>query len=233
MASQEYFALRRRIAELRRHLLPDPFDPTGTYTSEQDDKTRGFVALAHAEIEAFVEDRCLYSVEESARRWAAHRSPNAIVFTLYAMAYTGWAAIDGKQLSLVRVTDEKNVEARVRSAIKQYEQVISGNHGIKEDNLKNLLVPLSIRMKGDIDPAWVAAMSNFGGYRGLVVHTTWKAHQPPNPEDVRDVLAHEILPGLRRLDDRLLALIASVGPPAPRRRLRVKIRDAIASFWRP
>ena len=37
-------------------MLPEKFSPTGDYSDRQLDRARGFRLLAHAEIEAFLED---------------------------------------------------------------------------------------------------------------------------------------------------------------------------------
>ena len=57
MSSPRYKLLSRRINELRRHLLPAKFDPTGTYSPRVHERCRAFRLLVHAEFEAFIEDR--------------------------------------------------------------------------------------------------------------------------------------------------------------------------------
>lgn len=225
--SPEYYLLHRRINELRKNLLPAVFDPTGSYPPEVFDHTRGFITLAHAEIEAFTEDRCLFVAQTSVKSWHASRTPTAITFTLYAMCYSDWAALDSPPTTK-KGTAEVRIEARIDDALAQYEQIINTNHGIREPNLKKLLVPLSIRIKSDLDSAWISSMSSFGGKRGQVVHTSSRVGHPPDPKSTLDTVKLTILPGLRKLDT-LLTLIEKTSianPPLPRRTLVERLRNA-------
>ncbi len=199
-SSPEYHALCKRIAELRIHLLPAAFDPTGSYPPAELDKTRAFVALVHAEIEAFIEERCLFLARESVSYWLKNRSPNAVVFSLFAICYTGWIELDDKPDSLPPLSKEHDVEKRLVTALKQYEKVVGDNNGIKDQNLKRLLVPLSVRIKDELDEDWITSMSNFGGDRGKIVHMTWKANQPPDPKGIRETVGIHLLPGLKKID---------------------------------
>lgn len=205
--SPEYLGLCKRIAELRRNLLPAAFDPLGNYAPDVLDNARGFVALAHAEIEAFLEERCLIVAKESVSRWMASRASSRVTFALFAICYTGWTEIGGRADDLPKLTDEQKVEARLGTALKQYQHVVDNNHGIKEDNLKKLLVPLSIRLVGDLDMTWLNNMSSFGTDRGRIVHQRWSANQPPDPKGALRTLWKEIVPGLRHLDKVLTALL--------------------------
>jgi hypothetical protein len=69
MASSRFEELERRIEELRLHFLPTEFDPTGSYEDSIYEYTRAFRVLAHAEFEAFIEDRVLEVVDEAVSYW--------------------------------------------------------------------------------------------------------------------------------------------------------------------
>jgi hypothetical protein len=210
-------------------LLPQ-ISPIGSYSEEEFDKTRGLIALAHAEIEAFIEARCLYVVNETRVRWQATRSPNRIVFALYAMCFSGWSAINEDIEALPRLTNQYDLLGRVGSAFTQYQHVLGINNGIREANLRKMLMPLSIQLS-DLDPAWIIEMSNFGGFRGQVVHTSWKANQPPDPATVNNLLRNILLPGLNRLDRELTTILASTGPLIPKKTFAERLSSAFRVIW--
>ena len=205
--SPQYLSLCKRIAELRRNLLPATFDPMGIYHAEVYDKTRGFVALVHAEIENYIEDRCLEIANQSVQPWNGQRITNRVIFSLHTVCYTGWSELGGKPENLSVPTNQLSVEARLGDALGQYKKVVGENHGIKEDNLKWLLVPLSIRLKGDLDENWLTSMSNFGSLRGGIVHQAGKVNNRPNPKDFLIIVWKQLIPGLKQLDLLLSSLI--------------------------
>jgi hypothetical protein len=192
-----------------------PINSTGSYSDEEYDKVRGLIALVHAEVEAYIETRCLEVAQGSFSLWLTTRSPNSVIFAIYTMCYSGWAALGDKIEGLPKISNENDLEKRIGSAVNQYEHVVNDNNGIKEANLKKLLVPLSIRIKIDLDAPWVLAMSDFGGDRGKVVHMTWKANNPPDPGDFKKLLRGTLLPGLKKLDAHMTALVANAAAAVP------------------
>ena len=203
--SKEYLDLCKRLQDLRVNLLPVKFDPTGNYKSSEFDQTRGFVALAHAEVEDYLETRCLAVAAAAHAQWIKFRKPSPVVFSLYAICYTGWSSIAGQDFELNPPTNQLSVEARLSDAFKQYNKIINGNNGIKTDTLKHLLVPLSLRVPGDVDEAWLTEMDNFGSSRGLIVHKTGRINSPPDPKDSYNKIWKVIIPGIRKLDKLLSA----------------------------
>jgi hypothetical protein len=194
------------LEQLRKHLLPNPFDPTGNYSLSQYDQTRGYIALVHAEIEAFIEIRCLATAAACVANWLQQRKPSAVVIALHAVCYSGW---DGLLTSpqFKKATNEISVEARLSDSLTQYKQAVGGNNGIKEPDLKRLLVPLSIRMN-DLDSSWISAMDSFGQVRGQVAHqSSVGVQQQPDPKDLRRTVWKDIVPGLRALDLKLTSLV--------------------------
>jgi len=220
--SPEYYNFLRRLVLLQKHLLP-PIKPV--YSDEEYDKTRGFITLVHAEIEAFVEDRCSYVLTETRTRWQASRNANRILFALYAMCYSGWSALNDDMTALPKLSRQFDLAARVGSSFTQYEHLVSDNNGITEPNLKKLLIPLSIRLS-DLDPNWLIEMTNFGSSRGGVVHKSWKANQPPDPGTVSTLIRTILLPGLNRLDRELTAVLAAAGPQVQTKRIRDRVLSA-------
>lgn len=204
--SSNFLALCRRVEQLRKHLLPPQFDPTGSYSPAQYDQVRGYIALVHAEIEGYLEERCLAVATSVVDGWTNSRTPCRVIVALHAICYSGWSGLL-ENAQFKKLTIEASVEARLSDALKQYRQMIGGNNGIKSDDLKRLLVPLSIRMS-ELDSSWVLAMSNFGQTRGEIVHqTSVGITQEPDPKAIRNKVWRELIPGLRELDILLTSLI--------------------------
>jgi hypothetical protein len=203
--SKEYVQLCRRIVQLRKHFLPSSFDPTGTYTASIHDHTRAFIALVHAEIEHFIEVRAANVAAVRIDEWTKNRVPNAVCFSLYAICYTGWTEIGGKPESLGKLTNNLQIEARLHDAGKQYKKVIDGNNGIKDENLRHLLIPLSFREK-DFEEKWIEGMTNFGAARGQILHQAGHTAQLPDPKTTYELVWKTLVPGLKKLDKMLTSL---------------------------
>ena len=67
---------------LRQHFLPTAFSPTGVYDDKTLDHTRAFALLAHAELEAYFEDRAQSKIERAHTRWKSHRTCSALLSRL-------------------------------------------------------------------------------------------------------------------------------------------------------
>src|SRR5690242_7123393 len=74
--------LERRLRELRLHLLPSKFDPTGTYSPRVIDRARAYRLLAHAEIEACIEELVLDLVTAAYSAWEHDRRPRTCLIAL-------------------------------------------------------------------------------------------------------------------------------------------------------
>lgn len=149
--SIRYKQLRARVAELKKHLLPNRFSPTGDYTDRQMDRARGYRILVHAEIESYIED----SVNE---------------------------IIDLAQTQFIKIVKE--------------------NHGVRENNLKSLILPIGVDIS-ELDHTWLTGLDNFGSLRGEIAHNAKRTTDQINPKDeYNNVLA--LLEGLKSLDTLIL-----------------------------
>src|SRR5690242_16726393 len=82
--STRYRALLPRLSELRGHLLPAKFDPTSPYSDRQYDRVRGYRLLAHAEIEACIEDLVRDTVIAAWTGWSTDARPRTCLMALVA-----------------------------------------------------------------------------------------------------------------------------------------------------
>jgi hypothetical protein len=205
--SLRFRELSRRLYELRRNMLPQSFSATGDYSQRQLDRARGFRVLVHAEIEAFLEDIGLDKARTVVDNWKASKSTTDSLFCLVAHYHVGFEVSDENDMeekfvvsSRRKVRDE--IAEIADRALTQYGSIVSGNNGIKEENLLRLVLPVGVR-RSDLDPTWITDLQEFGKRRGTIAHKSISAHQPIDPQkEWRDVL--KLLVGLEALD----ALIA-------------------------
>ncbi|PTQ79215.1 hypothetical protein C8R21_13235 [Nitrosospira multiformis] len=218
MPSERFLQLQDQLRLLRTHLLPDQFDPTGTYDNYEcvAIQSLAYRVLAHAEIESFFEDRALEAATLAHSAWESGRRVSHIAFCLLGFS--------GREMSLPpptleAPTDNKrktwpslvDIDKRLLPVISDFHQFIrSGNHGIKEKNLLSMLLPIGIEPK-KIDSAFLAEMESFGALRGLAAHTSGKmtAKQGINPaEELKRV--ESLMPGIEFLDTEINTLIVGI-----------------------
>src|SRR5437763_1965954 len=93
-ASARFKELKKRLRELRMHMLPATFSPTGDYSDRQLDRARGYRLLAHAEIEAFIEDVTFDAAKKSVSGWDKTKQVSDCLFCLIVNYHHGFK-IDG------------------------------------------------------------------------------------------------------------------------------------------
>lgn len=191
--------LVRRIRRLRDALLPD-LHPTGTYSDAEYDLVASFVLLCHAEVEWYLEQRCLEVVSAAVSAWLLDSKPRSTVIALAAFAPDSgpkWLPSPGQ-------SGPPQIRAVISAAKRSYSQMVDKNNGVNETNLVALLLPLGIR-ESDLASTFLADMNAFGSRRGDQAHRGIGARSPLDPADAVALLTR-ILLGLRRLDRRLSRL---------------------------
>ena len=201
--SQRLRQLETRLSELRRHMLPAPFDPTGSYTDRQFDRTRGYRLLAHAEIEACLEELAMSTVNGAFSAWQIDRRPRHCLIALLAY-HEGDLGAMPEEISASRASATP-LRTRLKHARDQYNDwVRTKNNGIREPNVLRLLLPMGI-LESDLDPAWLQTIDGFGSARGDTAHQALRTQQPPDPATEHQTVA-AIVTGLRKVDARLQEL---------------------------
>lgn len=169
--------LVERIDELHFRFVP-PLDATGTYSDADYDRMSAFRLLVHAEIERFVE----LIVED-----AISNVPRKIAV---------WK-VAGHQSDLV--------DALVVYMDKELRESLKKNNGVKSANLLSLLKPLGITGT-QLDNIWLQTMNTYGEVRGGLAHNTRRAVQPIDPQTEQNLVYHQILPELDRLEQLIRAI---------------------------
>lgn len=198
VASARYRQLSSRLTELRHKFLPRTFDPTGTYPARQDDKTRAYRLLAHAEIEDCLEDMVVDVANNSYNDWLAHGRINRTIVALVAYREGRF-----KHTHTPGSIDELRL---IIEDAKAYfvGHVIESNHGIRKRNITSLLLPTGLA-ETEIDQTWVNATDGFGARRGETAHRSSRAFMAPDPK-TELLTVRQIRDGIRALDVKLQRL---------------------------
>ncbi len=198
------------MGELRRMFLPEEFDPTGSYPEEQTTQTFAFRLLAHAEIEGFLEDRAKELSKTALAAWRNGKKPSTSLVSLVAFSglehRTPPGTLAAPQPSQSKTwPKEVELDERIVAAVTAFHRRLSQNHGIKEENLLGILLPIGLST-GDIDPTLLAELNSLGSDRGTTAHTSVQ-HVTIVP-DPRDELkrVQRILEQLQAVDIKLETL---------------------------
>jgi hypothetical protein len=190
VASQDYRALERRIRRLDRHLLPRS---KTTYSPREYDGTRAYLLLCHAEVEHFIEERAKAIARNALTLWMSDRRPRKPLMALLTM-YEG------------KFTMTDTLATRLNKTVVAFEFAVGNNHGVKEDNVLSLLLPVGID-KTDLDPLWLNEMNTFGTRRGIVAHQAAHAVRSPPDPDVSRAMVGRVLTGLEDVDGLVRPLV--------------------------
>jgi hypothetical protein len=198
MTSPRFEELERRVKELRVHLLPNPFDPTGSYEDIVYEHTRGFRVLVHAEFESFIEDRSIEVVNERFKQWIA----SGVVSTSLLAVVAYKESLHAIPESLDDASQKKkypDLIARVEAAKNDFNRYIrTKNNGIKAKNIIRMLMPIGFTEK-EIDSGWLSTTETWAIARGDSAHKTAKMQVRPDPQHEWDTVK-EVLSGFREID---------------------------------
>lgn len=211
--SPKFNDLTARLDELRRHMLPEVFSPTGDYNEKEIDLAKGYKILVHAEFESYFEEISKEVVLEAVKIWKKNKKPTSVIVSLITSYHSSWC-IDNEStnddiitIAKSRLNIKDSVNKVIDLALTQYITRVNANNGIKEVNFKTLILPTGIS-SSEIDPAWLLALDKYGGARGELAHNSKnKVKNLINPQDELQ-LANDLLVGIQSLDERLVSLMA-------------------------
>jgi hypothetical protein len=172
--SRRFITLNKELNRLRKQFLPKA-SPTGEYTDRQLALTIAYVVFAHAEIEAYLEDRAKDVAIDAKKNWDSSKKASRVLVSL--LAFSGqMMAVPPDTLNPVQGTktvplERIDVDEKIKLAVNSFVKVINQNHGVKEANILALLLPIGIDSK-DLDPNLLLQLNTFGEQRGLVAHSS-------------------------------------------------------------
>lgn len=184
--SLRFRALTKELNRLKKQFLPK-INPIGFYSDRQLALTIAYRVLAHAEIEAYLEERVWEVVLNAKKSWNRTSKPCRTLISLVAfsgrMMESPPDTLNPMKGSKSIVLEKIKLDRKIDSTISSFKRVIDQNHGVKEANLLALLLPIGID-SDDLDSALLATMNAFGEQRGIVAHSSaisYKTIQPPDP----------------------------------------------------
>ena len=207
--SDRFIVLEQELNKLRDQFLPEAFDPTGSYSEQQLALTIAYRVLAHAEIEAYIEDRVWDATRYAKQCWDDQGQCTRTLLCL--LAFSGEKMnLPPDTLTPVRASRAAEINRKVDLAVNAFWRVVDKNHGLKEANLLSLLLPIGID-SNDLDPAMLATMNAFGEGRGFFAHcsaSSYRTQQPPDPATELQTI-QQIAADLRNLDQLISDLMQS------------------------
>lgn len=160
--SREYKYLQRRIIQIKKNFKFQ--QSINGITSLQADRLRGLRLLCHAEFEDYFESIALHLLCTAERKWTQRKVANYNLAALFM-----WHE---------RIEKNGTYETKAEMIIADFRKVIKGNHGIKEDNIKKLFLPLGYKTD-EFDATFISTLSSFGMLRGETAHTSANKTQQP------------------------------------------------------
>ena len=192
MASRRYNKLVYRITSIERNLLP-PIKILGNYTKKESDLIRSYILLAHAEVESYLEDIAKEKAKSALDKWNGSRKKSNCLLSL--MTFMGgeinWSSANNNT--------KYELATRLNRTVVHYIATLDKNHGIKSNNVLNILLPLGIEIN-EFDQAWLATMDSFGSFRGELAHTTHSTQAQIDLVTERNRINNQILPELDVID---------------------------------
>lgn len=187
--SSIYRKLCSRVAKLERSYLPTSKDPLKKYTKKEEDDIKAYSLLVHAELEAYFEDIARNKAKEALSKWRLNPQKYSSYVLLSLSCF-----VDQNS----KIKAELSTELKLRKIVGVFCEKIKANHGIKEDNIKGLLLPIGVA-ETDLDTTWLNTITSFGAIRGEVAHSSYSVVRALNHNDIKDDV-NKILADLKSLD---------------------------------
>lgn len=177
--------LRRNLRDLRRELLPEKFSNTGAYSQRQSTRALAFRVLAHAEVEAYLEDRVRELALAAIAAWKSSTKATPVLAALVAfvgrdLGSVPDVAVPAQPTQMASWPDKIELSQRLQNCVNTFIKSLDENHGVKEKNLLRMLLPVGVPA-GKLHATLLADMNSFGAKRGEAAHGA-RVQQIVDPE---------------------------------------------------
>ena len=222
-ASQEFQRLANAIRLLKAELLPADLEGSDfavTYSQQSSEdlshlstKAKAFIALSHAEIEEYIENRATSIENNAINAWKSERKVGISLLSLMIFfptrkdkettEFSSNLPNDKLIKRLVeKLKDYKYLDCEIDKVNDLFRDKVEKNHGIQSVKLFSLLIPLGLKI--DVfDELWIQEVESLANDRGQIVHKSRHSiSQPINPRDKFEQV-YKILYG-RDLTDRIV-----------------------------
>lgn len=199
--SKRYITAGAQLKKLGRHYLHFSKKISGDYSERHLSAGAAFTVFAHGEIESFIEDWAVAILERAEDRWKAGKfsRPLANLLSFRTQESTP-AQVPGKDIW----------SAPCVQAFSGHRNVIDRNHGIREQHICSLYIPLGFDIR-NVDTILISDMNTLGTIRGSHAHQSYKKHlgQQFDPFE-RQTKVNNIYKLLSDFDKQLLSYLKSV-----------------------
>jgi hypothetical protein len=161
---------------LRRAYLPWKLSPTGVYKNPErvSIHSLGYRILSTAEIEHFIEDRCVEVAKTALASWRARRHLSQTI--LHLAAFSGMRfppppdTVNPTPGFQKDWDDLVSPNHRIDRCVSHYVRYVTKeNNGVREKNLMKMLVPLGIDPRM-VDQTFISRLDNLASLRGDAAH---------------------------------------------------------------
>jgi hypothetical protein len=185
--SKRFKYLEVRLKQLERTFIP-AIKVSGNYNKNELDQIRAFRLLAHAEIEAFLEDRAKSIMSKYFINWKNKNRASIVIMNLLCFSKVDKANSGNRTTPTV-----------IHEAYLDFEKIIENNKGVKEHNLNAMYLPIGYK----VDQTLLNTLNSFGKDRGNVAHTSAKTQQPIDPVSEVSTI-NLIMNELKKMDKTLI-----------------------------
>ena len=187
-----YKRLISRITFLRKNILP-PIKIRGNYTKKESDLIRSYVLLAHAEIESYFEDVARNKINKALKEWSMKRKKSNCLLAImsFNVSDINWNKITKEE--------KRKIDFRINTTVLHYKNKLDNNHGIKSDNIYNILLPIGIE-SDQLDSTWLSTMDSFGNQRGTIAHSTIRVQEQIDLVTEKNNINRNIIPEIGNID---------------------------------
>lgn len=202
MASLYYKNLEKRLRLLRKAFLPSKFSETGNYNENTYEKARAYKVLSHSEFEYYFEEIACAIAKKAIDEWKVHKKASIVLVALVSYYDGDFNPVPEQKEGN---NSSEGLKEKIGIAFTSYcKKVRAHNHGIKEKNILQLFLPISL-LAEDFDNNFLIALNNYGNSRGQIAHST-RAQQTLDPKDAL-WSTDELVSYVKDLDKKLIKFL--------------------------
>ena len=153
--------------------------------------------MAHAEIEAFLEDRCRIKANSTLKKYRIDRNPKSVLLNIMAF-HLVQDQLGRDRIKAIYAAKKNHCDDALTNANTAYNKTLSGNQGIREENMLRMILPLGLDPVL-VDATWLNTLDTFGANRGEIAHTSIRTQQQIDPQNELKTV-ESLVKGLEILD---------------------------------
>lgn len=214
MQSDRYLQLKQQL-NIVSSLLPEiNLSNTPQRPTDKDNlQCIAYKLLAHAEFESYFEDIGREIALKAIVAWKKDGRVSLTLLCLIAfqerMMEPPPPSLSPPQPNLAGKWKEKlYYQQKIQQAVDNYNTAVAKNHGIKEGNILNILLPVGLN-PDKLDPLSLTNFSNFGQDRGKIAHSSTQLASMLNPADERSIV-NSLLEAVEEIDRELQLIFSKI-----------------------